>query len=366
LIWAAIETVLDDAATELQKRNAGAMLEWKHSDAREIVRTAATLFARRHAWAGPRFSPVDIMSHGVYDLFDAASIISSTPYEQREGVGDLIITDKPHQAVDIAIQFDRPVPIIKHRRVRKLLQMCSADIHLLSDAREVYGLGKFHRERYDATAEDVFVVKFVRHHCWELCHLDTELMRVEYGQAALPKRSYNPAAVDAALGRTFPSIEDEARTSILDLVACAADAAHGTMFVISQSAPAEGRRLANGGTIKPFSPTDREIKAASAIDGAILVDVHAICHGIGIILDGKAGDSGDASRGARYNSAIRYLSQHSDCVILVVSEDRTVDILDRTTIEVAQTPESKSVARQRRPKKVKKGAKRGSARRRLG
>src|SRR5579863_6797756 len=93
LIWAAVETVLDDAAAELQKRNAGAMMEWKHSDPRELLRTAATLFARRHAWAGPRFSPVDIMKDGVYDLFDAATIISSTRYEQHEGVGDLVITD---------------------------------------------------------------------------------------------------------------------------------------------------------------------------------------------------------------------------------------------------------------------------------
>jgi DisA bacterial checkpoint controller nucleotide-binding len=364
LIWAAVDAVLDDASAELQKRNAGAMLEWKHSDERELLRTAATHFVRRHAWAGSRLDPVDVMAHGVYELFDAASVISSTRYEQREGVGDLIIADAGHRAIDIDIQFDPKVPIIEHRRVRKVLQMCTKDTHVLSNGRYIYGLGTFDRNRYDETKNDAFVVKFVKHHCWELWHLDTALIRVEYGQAGLPKRPYEPANVDTALRRTFPSMVAAQRTRVLKVVEDAADAAHGTMVVISKSAATEGPRLAaGGGTIKPFAPTARKIKAVSAIDGAILLDLDAVCHGIGLILDGKAEAGGDASRGARYNSAIRYLSQQSDCVILVVSEDRTIDILDPSSIEAAHAPETKPTGRRRSRKKVKKRSTRSSSRR---
>lgn len=364
LIWAAVDAVLDDASEELQKRNAGAMLEWKHSDERELLRTAAAHFVRRHAWAGSRLDFVDVMARGVYDLFDAATVISSTWYEQREGVGDLIVADSGHHAIDIDVQFDPIVPIIEHRRVRKILQMCTKDVHVLSNGRYIYGLGTFDPTRYDATKNEAFVVKFVKHHCWELWHLDTALIRVEYGQAGLPKRPYESANVDTALRRTFPSMTIAQRKRVLEVVEDAADAAHGTMVVISKTAATEGPRLAaGGGTIKPFTPTAKKIKAVSAIDGAILIDLDAVCHGIGVILDGKAETGGDSARGARYNSAIRYLSQHSDCVILVVSEDRMIDILDPSTIAAAHTREAKPAARRRSRKKAMKGAKRRRSKR---
>ena len=41
---------------------------------------------------------------------------------------------------------------------------------------------------------------------------------------------------------------------------------------------------------------------------------------------------GDPSRGARYNSALRYLqSIEGDCIAVVVSEDGGVDIVTRQT-----------------------------------
>ncbi len=74
--------------------------------------------------------------------------------------------------------------------------------------------------------------------------------------------------------------------------------------------------------IKPFTPNETTIAAASAIDGGTLVDLEGSCHGIGIFLDGEAGDGENPARGARYNSAIRYLRKHPDSLIAVVSEDK--------------------------------------------
>ncbi|NUQ60979.1 MAG: DNA integrity scanning protein DisA nucleotide-binding domain protein [Pirellulales bacterium] len=202
-------------------------------------------------------------------------------------------------------------------------------MHVLSDSRCVYGLGNFDRKQYDVTNADTFEVKFVKHHCWELWHLDTALMRVEYGQPGLPKRQYDVAEVEAALQRIFPSISSTAKARLLDMVSFAAKAKHGTMLVISPSARKEARRLAEGGTILPFKATEELITGASAIDGAIVVDLNGVCHGIGVILDGKASKHGDPARGARYNSAVRYLSQHEKCLILVVSEDGMVEHLPK-------------------------------------
>jgi len=62
------------------------------------------------------------------------------------------------------------------------------------------------------------------------------------------------------------------------------------------------------------------------IDGAILLNPEGECYAFGVVLDGLATEIGDPSRGARYNSAIRYMksSKHA-CLAVVVSEDSGVD-----------------------------------------
>ncbi|OXM85256.1 tetratricopeptide repeat protein [Paenibacillus rigui] len=76
------------------------------------------------------------------------------------------------------------------------------------------------------------------------------------------------------------------------------------------------------------------IKHLTSIDGAIYFDVHGACHGIGVILDGIAAPGyGDASRGARFNSAHRYLAKLKSleepvpCVIAIISEDGMVNLI---------------------------------------
>ena len=57
-------------------------------------------------------------------------------------------------------------------------------------------------------------------------------------------------------------------------------------------------------------------------------DPSGLCHGLGVILDGPATESGDRSRGARFNSAVKYLeSAQSETVIVIVSEDGMINIL---------------------------------------
>jgi hypothetical protein len=72
------------------------------------------------------------------------------------------------------------------------------------------------------------------------------------------------------------------------------------------------------------------VKKVTSIDGAVLLDRDANCHAIGVILDGVATEKGDPSRGARYNSAIRYYEQFESpkaLAILIVSEDGMINLL---------------------------------------
>jgi DNA integrity scanning protein DisA with diadenylate cyclase activity len=76
---------------------------------------------------------------------------------------------------------------------------------------------------------------------------------------------------------------------------------------------------------------DRDtLLSISSIDGAVLIGPDTTCYAIGAILDGRAHGTGDPARGARYNSALRYvLSSEAPCLAVCVSEDGRVDLLCR-------------------------------------
>lgn len=101
------------------------------------------------------------------------------------------------------------------------------------------------------------------------------------------------------------------------------------MVVVAADAADEARRLGAQGTlIEPTDATDELLERAPKIDGTIIIDPHGVCYAIGVILDGVASDDCTPSRGARFNSAVRYVhSSEAPRMAIVVSDDRTVGVL---------------------------------------
>jgi hypothetical protein len=68
----------------------------------------------------------------------------------------------------------------------------------------------------------------------------------------------------------------------------------------------------------------------SSVDGAIIVSPDGNIYSFGVILDGLSTKNGNSSRGARFNSAIRYIDGQKEinvpCLAIIVSEDGYVDI----------------------------------------
>ena len=128
-------------------------------------------------------------------------------------------------------------------------------------------------------------------------------------------------------------MEEDNVQQLLSITHTAAQARHGTMLVISEEAGEEADRLASEGTtVAPFLLTSAIVRQVSSIDGAILIDTAGRCHAIGTILDGEATQQGNPARGARFNSAVRYIANSSKagpCVAVVVSEDGDVEVLSR-------------------------------------
>ena len=128
------------------------------------------------------------------------------------------------------------------------------------------------------------------------------------------------------LGEVFAS----PRVDALWKIAIEAARQHrGTMVVISQEAEAEAARLGPQALgLVPVPLTPDRVPLLTAIDGAVLVDTDGYCHAVGVILDGRASRRGDPARGARFNSAVRYVdaSDHP-CVAIVISEEGGVDLI---------------------------------------
>lgn len=103
------------------------------------------------------------------------------------------------------------------------------------------------------------------------------------------------------------------------------------MLIITENAKAESERLKKSGIcINPVDIDEDITHCISEIDGAILLDPFGICHQIGVILDGISSIEGDPSRGALYNSGLRYgqflKDENVNFIIIIISEDNYIDV----------------------------------------
>ena len=136
---------------------------------------------------------------------------------------------------------------------------------------------------------------------------------MEFGAPRLPDQQLRRERLDDIASRVFHEWDSDA---LWALATAAADAEHGTMLVVSQGAATEAARLVSQAlTVEPTRLDDSLVRQVTGIDGAVLVDPSGRCHAIGVILDGTATSGGDRSRGARYNSAVKYLASTGDIPI---------------------------------------------------
>lgn len=163
---------------------------------------------------------------------------------------------------------------------------------------------------------------------WVAEHNNIPLLSVTDGHPTVPRERLDKNTFSDAVERIFGEHADVEELWRLALEA--SEQHHGTMLVIHANAENEARRLSPPAIgIKPGPLADSTLLAVSAIDGAILVDPAGHCHAVGTILDGLAVPGmGDASRGARFNSAHRYLSEsNGNCLIVIVSEDGMLNLI---------------------------------------
>tara|TARA_R110002072_G_scaffold260998_1_gene419593 strand:- start:4463 stop:5887 length:1425 start_codon:yes stop_codon:yes gene_type:complete len=276
--------------------------------------------------------------HGGSSLFESCVRVSTLPYERAAVSGTLLIASQDHECIERLVSFTQAIEDDDIRMFRKLLETCGTGKRLLCDGNEIYGIGE---QMAEATDESVFEVSFCRHGIWSLLHADQELMRVDYGLPGLPQPKVPANEVQTAIDLAFPEITTSRRAEITALVTEASDLEHGTVIVISDRATEEARLLgAQAVQVDACGITAERLSAMSRIDGAILLGEDLDCHAFGVVLDGLALEGqGSRARGARYNSAFRYLAKHGNgCLVVVVSDDGMVNVLPQPPVETKAKP----------------------------
>ncbi|MES2387874.1 MAG: diadenylate cyclase [Bacteroidota bacterium] len=322
-IQSAIKVYLSECTNSLYNPHRGIGAIERPAD--ELMRVAASDFMYTVSNAGQNFD-------GLHGLFEACNAISSLRYEGGEGLGKIIFAKKDHPNIRYSLELSVPVRVDDSRKVRKLLELSNDSLLLISDSALIYGLGEQTRT-YNPSTESLFVVKFISHYKWEVLHNDNSLMQVAYGQPSLAKDIIDRIKFSSDLERVFSGIDKKQINDLWDITILATKQTHGTMLLISDLASEEADRLGSQCfQLKPLKLTPTIINQFTSIDGAVLLDRNCVCHAIGVILDGLATDKGNSSRGARYNSAIRYYEywgKKSPTLIIVISEDGMINIIPR-------------------------------------
>jgi hypothetical protein len=342
LLAAAMARFNEETVKALNEPEPGAGLLYRPRDTEELLRAAGRSLLDAPAvavgsadWSsGERLDWGSSTGPGAERLFYIINTISSLRYEGAEGVGCLLLARRGHPNIEEVFALTCPVDLTDYRAVRKLLEMTTPSIHLLADADKVYALGR-QVGQYEAEREDLFAFHFLTYYTWELSHAGHTLARCRYGLPGLARPRLNRLAFKREYKRTFGVPKAEQFERLWQVVLEASHQAKGTLLVISTEALAEADRLKLQCTlIEPVILTPTITQLVTAIDGAVLLDPQGYCYSIGVILDGKASSGhGNSTRGARYNSAIRYVeSSDFPTLVVVVSEDGMVDVMTKESL----------------------------------
>ena len=327
-VWA----VLDEANRALFAPEPGRGVRDSMRTADEVVALSAGNFMRGVSAIVGKFGEVDLLL--------AFNSVAALKYEGANASGRLVLAslDESKSAPEFLLRLTEPVRLNKSRWIRKLLQLASGSTSLVADAVAVLGIVS-NPDELAANAERAFTVELPADRQWTLAYRSQQLLHVDAGKARLPTEPISYERFKDQVERLFGSSGDLDADALWRIFQTTLGLGRGHMVVIAEDAREEAARLSKQGTqIEPVPASNHLLEQACRIDGTVLVDVRGYCHAIGVILDGTAQPECTPSRGARYNSAVRYVADSSTArMAIVVSDDTTLDIVPllRPRIEAA-------------------------------
>ena len=284
----------------------------------------------------------------IKSFYKDINIIAELNYEKKHVNGKiLLLKDKKiEKHIEYMFKLPKGIKNTDVKMIRKLLEITNNENYLISNGDEVLGIGRITKIESIKNRE-MMVVTFIGKGHYKLSYIHVEakgcvekyIVSIKNGIPKLIETDYS----EVKLSNIYQDIFGEKIDSNIEkIIKKATTQSKGTMIVLTDSAESQMEELSSYGMkIKKRKIQTEDILNITAIDGAIMLDDKGDCYGIGVILDGIAkGAQGNPERGARYNSAIKYVAKCKNeeieikVMIIVVSEDGMIDILpDRIEIE---------------------------------
>ena len=280
----------------------------------------------------------------VYPILDTILELSRTREEGAWPRGKLVFVEPqalPH--IPFLAHFsESEQPAIENiKHVRKLLAAVEqSDLKLVSDGRSVAGIASDGLPPFTITAD------FRGGHGF-LKVVDDQVCSFSDGAYQSWNRRANLVHLEEALLES--PLDSETNNAVFKIIASlvhqAEDQKHGATLVVDlNTAPVgiSGQRFD-----RPLDLRRPEIlelaKSLLRLDGALHIGADVHLHGFACLLDGRAIAGENRARGARYNSALRFSAEHDTIIVVVVSSDRPVSII-QSGVEVSAACQWKPIS----------------------
>jgi len=284
----------------------------------------------------------------IFPILDAVLGISKTREEGAWPRGRLIFAEpRSLEALDYVIRFrtgDQPL-LSNFKHVSKLLQAveCAPRV-LASDGKTIIGMAQGTMPPFFLTAD------FCGQHGYININEDEPVCSFSNGTFQSTTHRANLVQVEEALleSELDPETGSRLRKIVTRLVHHAQSERFGCTLVVDLNwtpVTIAGHRL--------DAPIDLQqdeamelAQSLSRLDGALHICRDLRLHGFACLLDGLRIENEDRARGARFNSALRFTSAHANLLVVVVSSDRPVSVIQEgveISAQCAWRPLAKSI-----------------------
>jgi hypothetical protein len=267
----------------------------------------------------------------VYNILGAIMQISKTPEEGAWARGHLAFVEPARLSrLHYLMRFpkaERP-RLDNSKHVRKMLQSVErSKRQLVSDGEHIIGIASC-----ELPPASLCALFNGRH---GLLFMDDKLVcSFSDGAFQSTNRKPNLVILEEAL-LEWPLDEDQRDslfTSVSRIVAFAGEQKYGCALIIDPYTPLlplSGHTLDT--PLNLGNPEHLALAAALAkVDGALhLSATHNQLCGFACLMDGSSFPGEDRARGARYNSALRFTFSHPELIVVVVSSDRPVSVIQK-------------------------------------
>ncbi len=284
----------------------------------------------------------------IYPMLNAVLGISKTREEGEWPRGKLVFVEEHIiKELEFVVKFpemERP-SLENFKHIRKLLQAVEhSDRKLVSDEKTVVGIAIGEIPKFHITADFQGVHGFLRLNGSEVCSFSDGSFKSSTHKAKLVQ--VEEALLESDLGSNMDSSSAGTLFKIISSIVHNAETQkHGCTIVIDlneQPVTISGQKLEQPLDLQKSHLLDLT-KSLSKIDGALHIGTDLNLHGFACLLDGRSIPGEDRSRGARYNSALRFTTKHGNIIVVVVSSDRPVSIIQEG-VELSAQCEWESVS----------------------